>query len=51
MNGMIGNQNRLDSAMTQFIYMLPLGAGGMYASAFSFFVVLPLCIQLPRLEC
>ena len=30
MNGIIGNQNKLEPAMTQFIYMLPLGAAGMY---------------------
>ena len=30
MNGIIGNQNKLDPAMTQFIYMLPLGAANMH---------------------
>ena len=29
-NGIIGNQNKLDPAMTQFIYMLPLGAANMH---------------------
>ena len=27
---MIGNQNLLDPTTTSFIYMLPLGAGGMH---------------------
>ena len=30
MNGIIGNQNKLDPAMTEFIYMLPLGAAQMH---------------------
>ena len=30
MNGIIGNQNKLDPAMTEFIYMLPLGAAHMH---------------------
>ena len=30
MNGIIGNQNKLDPTMTQFIYMLPLGAANMH---------------------
>jgi DUF1680 family protein len=30
MNGIIGNQNNLDPAMTSFIYMLPLGAASMH---------------------
>ena len=29
-NGIIGNQNKLDPSMTQFIYMLPLGAANMH---------------------
>lgn len=29
MNGIIGNQNKLDPTMTEFIYMLPLGAASM----------------------
>ena len=29
-NGIIGNQNKLDPAMTEFIYMLPLGAANMH---------------------
>jgi DUF1680 family protein len=28
LNGMIGNQNRLDPTVTSYIYMLPLGTGG-----------------------
>jgi len=30
LNGIIGNQNKLNPAMTQFIYMLPLGAASMH---------------------
>ena len=29
LNGIIGNQNRLNPSTTSFIYMLPLGANGM----------------------
>eukprot|EP00041_Stephanoeca_diplocostata_P030284 m.912521 g.912521 ORF g.912521 m.912521 type:complete len:893 (+) comp23727_c0_seq18:76-2754(+) len=29
LNGILGNQNKEDPTMTSFIYMLPLGAGGM----------------------
>ena len=28
-NGILGNQNQADPSMTQFIYMLPLGGGGI----------------------
>ena len=27
LNGILGNQNRLDPAVTSFIYMLPMGSG------------------------
>lgn len=30
LNGILGNQNKEDPAMTSFIYMLPLGAGGAW---------------------
>jgi len=30
MNGILGNQNKLDPKMTKFIYMLPLGGGGIH---------------------